>query len=152
MSPIAKQLPPIRRRPGRARAPRRPPGALPASPAPPDPRLTAIVEGLPTELRAIAVQLRSTIRSCAPELVGTVKWGSPIWTGRANVLCLMVYPAHLNLGFFRGAELSARFPAITGTGKSLRHVRIPTVRLAASRAVREMIRAAVRLDARGRAP
>ena len=99
------------------------------------------------ELRPIAEQLRKVVHTAAPELRESVKWGNPVWVGHGNSLCIMVYPKHLNLGFFRWAELSRRFPEITGTGKSLRHVRVPTVEFAQSPAVRKLIRAAAQLDA-----
>lgn len=132
MSPSAKQVAPGRRGPGSGRVSSESNAPPRAPPSAPDARLSTLLEDLPPELRPIADQLRSTVRSCAPELVEAVKWGNPVWTGRSNVLCLMAYPAHLNLGFFRGAELAAGFPEVTGTGASMRHVRLSTVELAAS--------------------
>ncbi|MCI4358493.1 MAG: DUF1801 domain-containing protein [Thermoplasmata archaeon] len=115
---------------------------------PKDPKLDRLFSELPAELGPTARRLRQVVRSTSPELTECVKWGNPVWFGRGDTLCIMVYPHHLNLGFFRGAELSRTFPAITGTGKSLRHVRISSPREAESRAVRSMIRAAAQLDAR----
>jgi hypothetical protein len=113
-----------------------------------DPAVDAIVEALSPEQAAIARELRQTIRATAPRLEECVKWNSPHWKGRSLVLNLMVYPDHLNLGLWRGAELAKSFPEIEGTGKSLRHVRIHDVAQAKTPQMRKLIRAAVTLDRR----
>jgi hypothetical protein len=122
--------------------------ALPAS-SRADAGVTAILTALPRPLTPIGRELRRVIGSVAPELRECVKWNAPNWKGRELVLCLMVYPDHLNLGLWRGAELAPTNPAIEGTGKSLRHVKIQSVAHARSSAIRKVIRAAERLDARG---
>jgi hypothetical protein len=114
-------------------------------------RLDAVLAGLDAERKAVAVALRAAIRAAGPELLEDVKWRSPVWTGRKLVFCLMVYDHHVNLGFWRGAELVDRHPAIVGSGKSLRHIRIPAPKDAKSAVVRAAIRDAIRLDA-GTAP
>ena len=104
---------------------------------------------LPHSYRSIAARLRATIKSDAPNLEETVKWNNPFWTGIKDVICLQCFPDHVNLAFLRGAELAAKFPNVEGTGKSMRHVKIPTEADATSPSVRELIRAANELDRRG---
>jgi hypothetical protein len=111
-----------------------------------DPGIDAILEALPADLAPIARELRGTIASLAPQLEECVKWNSPMWKGHEFVLNLMVYPDHLNLGLWRGAELSKSFPEIEGTGKSLRHVRLESVAQVRSLGIRRILRAAVALD------
>ena len=113
-----------------------------------DPAIDAIVAGLPREMGSIARELRKAIRSAAPELEECVKWNAPNWRGRALVLCLMVYPDHLNLGLWRGAELASSFPMVEGTGKSLRHVKVKSLAQARSAGIRALVLAAVELDRR----
>jgi hypothetical protein len=110
-------------------------------------RLETVFSDLDPDRQAVAVALRSAIRAAGPELVEDVKWRAPVWSGRKLVFCLMVYDHHINLGFWRGAELSERHPAIVGSGKSLRHIRIPAPKDAKSATVRAAIRDAIRLDA-----
>jgi hypothetical protein len=109
-------------------------------------RLEAVFAKLPKGQRAIADALRRAIRSEAPALSEDVKWSAPVWGGRKLVFCLMIYDDHLNLGFWRGAELVERHPSIEGTGKSLRHIQIHAVADAKLASVRAAIRDAVRLD------
>jgi hypothetical protein len=107
----------------------------------------AVIKALPPGTARIARELRRAIASAAPGLEECVKWNAPNWKGRKLVLCLMVYPSHLNLGLWRGAELARSFAIVEGTGKSLRHVRVQSVAEARSLALRKLIRAAAALDA-----
>jgi len=70
--------------------------------------------------------------------------------GRGNVCYLASYSDHVNVGFYRGAELHDPRKLLEGTGKALRHVKIRSVEQARSRALRDLIREAVALDS-GRA-
>jgi hypothetical protein len=110
-------------------------------------KLEAILAKLPKDQRAIADALRTAIRSEAPALTEDVKWGSPMWSGRKLVLSLMIFDRHINLGFWRGAELAERHPLIEGTGKSIRHIKVHAASDAKLASVHAAIRDAVRLDA-----
>jgi len=111
-----------------------------------EPTIDSIILALPPELAEIAREMRAVIRSVGPGLEECVKWGGPNWRARKLVLCLMVYPNHLNLGFWRGAELAESFPEIEGTGKSLRHVRLRDVAQVRSPGMRRLVAAAIKLD------
>jgi len=108
--------------------------------------IDAIISELPLKMRRIARELRRAIHTVGPNLEECVKWKAPNWRGRGLVLCFMVYPDHLNLGLWRGAELARSFAIVEGTGKSLRHVKMTSVTQARSPEIRKLIRAAVRLD------
>ncbi|MCI4323128.1 MAG: DUF1801 domain-containing protein [Thermoplasmata archaeon] len=112
-------------------------------------KVEALLRALPQGLRPVANALRRSIREVAPELTEDVKWNSPVWLGPRSgkiVVNLQVYDNHVNLGFWRGAELASAHPAIEGTGKSLRHVKIRSPGDASTAPVRKAIRAAVQLD------
>jgi hypothetical protein len=106
-----------------------------------------MIATLPTPLRNVGRSLRQVIRRTAPELTEGVKWGNPVWVGRSNAVCLMLYADHINLGFFRGAELSIRHPILEGTGLGMRHVRVRDLKAAKDPAIARLIRDAVALDA-----
>jgi hypothetical protein len=76
-----------------------------------------------------------------------MKWGNPVWVGQSNAICLMLYADHINVGFFRGAELSTRHVMLEGTGKGMRHVRVRDLKGAKDPALAAVIRDAVALDA-----
>lgn len=123
-----------------------------SSQSPPDPGVDRILADLSPGLRAIATRLRRAVRAAAPHLAERVKWGSPVWVGHRDAICLMIYSDHVNLGLFQGASLGRRFREIEGTGKSLRHVKVRTVAEAGRPILARMIRAASRLDGDAGAP
>lgn len=110
-------------------------------------KMDAVFAALPPEQLRLAKALRQAIGAAGPELVEDVKWNAPVWTGRKMVFCLMLYDDHINLGFWRGAELAKRYPLIVGTGKSLRHIKVRGPADAKLAPVRAAIRDAIRLDA-----
>jgi hypothetical protein len=116
--------------------------------SPPDPKVDALIRDLEPSLQPIATKLRLLIRRAAPELRESVKWGVPVWAGKKNVVCLMRYPDHVNLGFFQGARLSEKHPEVEGTGKGLRHVKVRKVHEVRRPVLAELLREAVQLDQR----
>jgi hypothetical protein len=118
------------------------------TPAPPrDPRVDATIAELAPAPRAVAQALRKLVNTGAPTLRETLLWGNPVWIGRGKVICLMLFPHHVNLGFFFGAQLSSKYRELEGTGKGMRHVKVPTVNEARNPVLARIIRDAVKLDA-----
>jgi hypothetical protein len=117
-------------------------------PNPPDPRVDALFRDLDPSLKPLATKLRLLVRRAAPELRESVKWGAPVWVGRQNTICLMLYPDHVNLGFFQGALLSKTHPEVEGTGKALRHVKVRSMGDVGRPTLTRLIREAVELDRR----
>lgn len=109
--------------------------------------LDRLFAGLPPVYAGVARTLRSVIRAEAPALTETIKWNNPFWVGREDVLCLQCYADHVNLGVLQGAKLADQFPELEGTGKEMRHVKVPSPQVARSGNVRRLVRAAVALDA-----
>lgn len=56
---------------------------------------------------------------------------------------LQVHAAHINLGFYRGAELPDPQGLLEGTGKALRHVKLDGLAAAKRAPVLELLRAAI---------
>ena len=115
------------------------------------PGADALLQDLSDGPRRVGLALRRLVHEAAPELRETVKWRNPVWVGRSNVVCLMLYPTKVNLGFFQGALLRPLWPELEGTGKGMRHVKVSTVEAATAPRLAPLIRDAVRLD-RGAMP
>lgn len=111
-----------------------------------DADVTRVLGEQPPSLREIAQALRMLVRRSAPELREVLKWSNPVWVGNGNVICLMLYEHHVNLGFFRGAEMVSRFSIIEGTGKGLRHVKVHSLAEARRPVLPRIVREAVRRD------
>jgi len=100
---------------------------------------------LPAPQQEIAVALRALIRKAAPKLVETVKWGHPCYVGGEKVCSIVAYTDHVNLAFFRGADLADPEGLLEGTGKEMRHVKLRTVEGIPKKAVSALVKGAARL-------
>jgi hypothetical protein len=74
------------------------------------------------------------------------KWGNDWIAGTDLVLCWAVFAKHVGIEFWRGSTLPDPAGIVEGTGKNLRHVKLRTIEDARSRALRELVRAAIRAD------
>ena len=63
-------------------------------------------------------------KKTVPELFETVKWGNITYLlDDKNLVWIIFFKDHVDFGFFRGAELESEL--LEGTGKSIRHIKIP---------------------------
>lgn len=82
-----------------------------------------VLSSLNPQQRETAEKLRTIIKETLPDTVESVKWGNIIYQLHdKNLAWLTAYTNHLDLGFFRGAQLDSE--QLEGTGKALRHIKI----------------------------
>jgi len=78
------------------------------------------------ELGDIAQGWFEVIRQCGSDVRELMHDGYPTaCVSTAAFAYVGVFNAHVNIGFFRGAELSDPSGLLQGTGKYMRHVKIP---------------------------
>lgn len=97
---------------------------------------------LPTEQQDIAHSLQDIVRTTAPALKETVKWGYPCYGGAGNVCSIVPYSDHVNLAFFRGTELPDPDRLLEGTGKGMLHLKVWSAADIPQQAVAALVRAA----------
>ena len=102
--------------------------------------------GLSPELRPIAEVIRTSVVEAAPGLQEVVKWGNLTFEGRGLVCYIAAYKDHANLGFFNGASLNAGKDILEGSGKKMRHIKVPSIQDAHSGTINRMVREAAALD------
>jgi hypothetical protein len=75
--------------------------------------------------RKIIAALRSFVARTLPKLEESVKWGNGCWL-RDTVPVAYVYsaPDHVQLGFFRGAELADPRGLLEGKAQYVRHIKV----------------------------
>ena len=77
------------------------------------------------ELGAIAQRWFEVMRDCGDDVRELLHDGHPTaCVGDAAFGYVNAFKAHVNVGFFRGAELSDPSNLLEGTGKFMRHVKI----------------------------
>ncbi len=76
-------------------------------------------------LGAIALEWFSRLRECGEDVQELMHDGCPhACVADAAFAYVNVFKAHVNLGFFHGAELSDPTNLLEGTGKRMRHVKL----------------------------
>ena len=69
--------------------------------------------------------VRTLIKKEAPGLNEVIKWGNPVYVGKEHVIMICSYNNHLNVEFVKGAHMKDPKGQLEGTGKGLRHVKVP---------------------------
>lgn len=106
----------------------------------------AFFANTPDPLKPIVAELRRVVRKLAPELVEAMKHGMPSYM-KDNKTVVYIMPAsdHVNLGFYDGVELRDPKKLLEGTGKRLRHVKVPGMQEARDPALQALVQEAVRV-------
>jgi hypothetical protein len=90
-----------------------------------DPAIEAWMQGHPGELGAIARRWFEVMRECGNDVRELLHDGHPTaCVGDAAFAYVNAFRAHVNVGFFRGAEIADPAGLLEGTGKFMRHVKL----------------------------
>ena len=115
-------------------------------------RLTA--EHTP-EIKAIEEALRGAIKSEFPDVLERVDFGNKLIAyGRSMKMrdlafAIIAHHEHVNLQLADGVDLPDPTGIVEGTGKRIRHVKVRSVEVARSPAVRDLIRGEIEARTRG---
>jgi hypothetical protein len=119
----------------------------------PDPLLLEYLSAREPHIAALALQARDAVLEEIPtalEKTTNVKYAIVVnfsfVPGIKGVFCgIVIYPRHINLGFFQGARLPDPGKLLEGTGKAHRHTRIENVEDLQRPQLRRLIHAAAQL-------
>jgi hypothetical protein len=90
-----------------------------------DPAIEAWFDEHADELGAIARRWFEVMRGCGDDVRELLHDGHPTaCVGDAGFGEVNAFTAHVNIGFFRGAELTRTSALLEGTGKFMRHVKL----------------------------
>jgi hypothetical protein len=90
-----------------------------------DPAIDVWIAKQPVELGSIARQWFDAMRACGDEVRELMHDGCPVaCLGDAPYAYVNVFTSHVNVGFFRGAELPDPAGLLQGSGKRMRHVKL----------------------------
>ena len=97
----------------------------------------------PHELGRIAQRWFEVLRNCGDDVRELLHDGHPTaCVGDAAFAYVNAFTAHVNVGFFRGAELADPDGLLEGTGKFMRHVKLSPERQVDAAALATLIRSA----------
>ena len=95
------------------------------------------------ELGAIAHSWFEIIRDCGDDVRELLHDGHPTaCVGDTAFAYVNAFKAHVNVGFFRGAELADPGRLLEGAGKFMRHVKLRPERQVDARVLRELVETA----------
>ena len=90
-----------------------------------DPGIETWLKQQPEELAELARHWFEAMRECGDDVRELLHDGHPTaCVGDAAFGYVNVFKAHVNVGFFRGAELADPHGILEGTGKLMRHVKL----------------------------
>lgn len=90
-----------------------------------DPAIAAWMDEHPGELGALARRWFNVIRDCGDDVREVLHDGHPTaCVADAAFAYVNAFTAHVNVGFFHGAELEDPAGLLEGTGKYMRHVQL----------------------------
>ena len=69
-------------------------------------------------------RIRAALRAGAPDATESFKWAQPVWESNGPFAWMKAYGSHVNVGFWRGTELSDAEGLLEGEGDRMRHIRI----------------------------
>jgi hypothetical protein len=97
--------------------------------------------------RAEAVAaLRSIVRAAAPKAAESVKWAQPVYDDNGPAVWIKAHRAHVNIGFWRGAELDDPQGLLEGDGDRMRHIKIARLADVKKGPLTALVKQAVRLN------
>ncbi|QNM94764.1 DUF1801 domain-containing protein [Chitinimonas koreensis] len=108
-----------------------------------DPAVDAWMQNHPGELGAIAQRWFEVMRGCGDDVRELLHDGHPTaCVGDAAFAYVNAFTAHVNVGFFLGAEMADPDRLLEGTGRFMRHVKLRPSSLVDASALTKLIEAA----------
>lgn len=105
-----------------------------------DPAIDAWMRERPGELRAIARRWFGVMRGCGDDVRELLHDGHPTaCVGDAAFAYVNAFTAHVDVGFFRGAEIADPAGLLEGTGRFMRHVKLGPGRDVDATALKQLI-------------
>ena len=105
------------------------------------PEIDEWMSSLASPLRKIAAYWFGIMRACGPDVRELLHDGHPTaCVGEAAFCYVNVFTAHVNVGFFLGAELTDPEGLLEGKGKFMRHVKLRPDSEVSDSALKKLIR------------
>lgn len=88
------------------------------------------------------------VDEAAPGASSSIKWGQPVWESNGPFAYVKAFPASVNFGFWRGAQLSDPESLLQGDGDRMKHIKIRSGDDLRPDVYRAFVRQAVELNAK----
>ncbi len=96
---------------------------------------------------AVVGELLAIIRGAAPDdATASIKWAQPVFEHNGPFAYVRAFSKHVNLGFWRGAELAHLDPRLQSGGQQMAHIKISAAEEVDPEAFAALVAAAVELN------
>jgi hypothetical protein len=108
----------------------------------------AYIAGLGEWQAEVVTAVRELVRAAAPRATESIKWAQPVYESNGPFAYIKAFASHVNLGFWRGADLPDPQRLLQGTGGKMRHVKLTGTGDIDGPALTRMVKTAVGLNAK----
>ncbi len=88
-------------------------------------QVTRYIDAAAQPQREAMIRLRQLIHSCLPGVEEEFKWGRPVFRTTRDIVYFKTTKANLSMGFFDASGFEDPNGLLEGTGKAMRHLKIP---------------------------
>ena len=82
------------------------------------------IDSFAGEQRKIVSSLVTLVREAAPDASLSIKWGQPVFEQNGPFCYVRAFKDHVNLGFWRGVDISSGKGVLQSGGQKMAHARI----------------------------
>jgi hypothetical protein len=111
------------------------------------PTVDEYIGRLPPHQVEILKRLRALIRRVAPEARESIKWAQPVYESNGPMCYVRAFSKHVNVGFWRGADLTDPAGLLKTGGDRMAHVSITEASEIREAELEAFVREALRLNA-----
>jgi hypothetical protein len=90
--------------------------------------------------------LREIVRAAAPKATEAYKWAQPVYEENGPVVWIKAHKQHVNIGFWRGAEMTDPKGLLEGDGDRMRHIKLTSLADVKKSVIAEFVKLAVKLN------
>jgi hypothetical protein len=96
---------------------------------------------------AIVKELVTIVKKAAPSGEDGIKWSQPVfWDDNGPFCFIKAHKDHVNIGFWRGAQMKDPKGLLEGTGEKMRHIKITTTQDIDEGAITDFVQQNVKLN------
>ena len=104
------------------------------------------IAGLEDWQQPIVTELRQIVRKAAPDAKESVKWAQPVYEHQGPFAYIRAFKSTVNIGFWRGTELTDPKGLLEGDGDRMKHLKIKTVKDIPSSLITDFVKQALVLN------
>lgn len=106
------------------------------------------IAGLSAEQAAIVQALHAVVKKAAPKAEEAIKWAQPVYSHNGPMIFIKAHSKHVNIGFWRGAQMKDAKGLLTGDGDRMRHVKVGALKEINKAALADFVKQAAALNAK----